>query len=287
MSSLSDRGPEAGESGTLRETLEFAVALAREGGDFTAPFFYSDELQIDHKPDDSYVTEADRGAERLMRERLAERFPDDGIVGEEWGRTEGTSGRTWFLDPVDGTEAFVRGVPLYGTLVACVRDGEDVADAGVIYLPALSQIVFASRGGGAWWSSHVPRFTESPQMLSQTRRAAVSTVSNPAEACLLTTHHEWWERTGRAEVLARLLGSFGVRRMWGHCYAPFMVATGKADVWVEPSAHDWDFAPVNLIVSEAGGRATSVAGVPTFRGGSLVISNGRLQDVALRALDGF
>ena len=275
------------EPAALRETLEFAVALAREGGDFTVPFFYSDELLIDHKPDASYVTEADRGAEKLMRERLAARFPDDGIIGEEWGRTEGTSGRTWFLDPVDGTEAFVRGVPLYGTLVACARDGEDMADAGVIYLPALSQIVYASRSAGAWWASNVPRFTDSPGFSLDVRPAKVSDVSDPAEACLLTTHHEWWEKTGRADVLARLLGSFGVRRMWGHCYAPFMIATGKADVWVEPSAHEWDFAPATLIVEEAGGVATSVSGERTFRGGSLVISNGKLQETALDALEGF
>ena len=271
----------------LRETLEFAVALARKGGDFTVPFFYSDELRIDHKPDASYVTEADRGAEKLMRERLMSRFPDDAIVGEEWGRTEGTSGRTWFLDPVDGTEAFVRGVPLYGTLVACARDGESIADIGVIYLPALSQIVYASRGDGAWWASNVPRFADSPGFSLDVQRAKVSDVSDPAEACLLTTHHEWWEKTGRADVLARLLRSFGVRRMWGHCYAPFMVATGKADVWVEPSAHEWDFAPATLIVEEAGGVATSISDERTFRGASLVISNGKLQETALDALEGF
>ena len=271
----------------LAETLEFAVALAREGGDFTVPYFYSPELLVEYKPDRSYVTAADRGAEKLMRDRIEAQYPDDGIVGEEWGIKQGTSGRTWFLDPVDGTEAFVRGVPLYGTLVACVRDGEPKADVGVIYLPALSQIAFASRGGGTWWASQLPRFDDSPGMLKDAHRAKVSGVHDAADACLLTTHHEWWERTGRKPVLDRLMSGFGVRRMWGHCYAPFMVSTGRADVWVEPSAHDWDFAPVNLIVEEAGGRATSISGEPTFRGESLVISNGHLHGRAMDALQGF
>lgn len=272
---------------SLQDTLEFAVALAREGGDFTLPFFYSDDLKVDRKADNSHVTEADRGAEKLMRERLAERFPDDGIVGEEWGVKKGTSGRTWFLDPVDGTEAFVRSVPLYGTLVAAVQDGEGIADVGVIYLPAISQIVFASKGGGAWTASRVPAFTESPAVLPDVRRAHVSDVDDPEEACALSTHDEWWAKTGRAEVLARLITAFGLRRGWGHCYAPALVATGMADVWVEPSAHDWDFAPVNLIIEEAGGKATSISGERTFRGENLVISNGHLHDRTMAALKGF
>lgn len=272
---------------SLQDTLQFAVAIAREGGDFTLPFFYSDDLKVDRKSDNSHVTEADRGAEKLMRERIAERFPDDGIVGEEWGVKEGTSGRTWFLDPVDGTEAFVRNVPLYGTLVAAVQDGEGIADVGVIYLPAISQIVFASRGGGAWTAGQVPAFEESPEMLSEMRRARVSDVKEPTEACALSTHDEWWNVTGRSDVLARLIAAFGLRRGWGHCYAPALVATGMADVWVEPSAHDWDFAPVNLIIEEAGGMATSISGERTFRGENLVISNGKLHEHALAALEGF
>lgn len=271
----------------LRDALEFAVALAREGGDFTLPFFHSTDLKVDQKADNSHVTEADRGAERLMRERIKARYPDDGIVGEEWGVADGTSGRTWFLDPVDGTEVFVRGVPLYGTLVACVRDGEDKADTGVIYLPALGQIVFASLGGGAWEAGELPAYATDPHMPEGILRAQVSDVSDPAQAYQLTTHDEWWYQTGREAVLSRVIGSFRFRRGWGHCYAPFLVATGRADVWIEPSAHDWDFAPVNLIVEEAGGAATTVGGEPTFRGGSLVASNGHLHEEALAALKGF
>lgn len=272
---------------TLRDTLEFAVALAREGGDFTVPLFYSADLQVDQKADFSYVTEADRGAEELMRERLAERFPDDSVVGEEFGGTKGTSGRTWFLDPVDGTEAFVHGVPLYGTLVACVRDDQPMADVGVIYLPAISQIIFASRGEGAWWKSLLPRYIDDKAMPEMVREAKVSNVSNPEDAYLLSTHHEWWFKTGRGDVLSQLIEAFGIERMWGHCYAPFLVATGRAEVWVEPSAHDWDFAPVNLIIEESGGTATSIHGDRTFRDESIVISNGHLHEVAVKALTGF
>jgi histidinol phosphatase-like enzyme (inositol monophosphatase family) len=275
----------SGESAGFGGRLEFAIALAREGGDLTVPHFYSPELQIERKPDDSFVTVADKEAERLMRSRIKSRYPEDGIVGEEWGSEDGSSGFTWFLDPVDGTEAFVRGVPLYGTLVACGRD--ERGDIGVIYLPALSQVVYAQRGGGAWWASELPRFADSPETPSGVRRAAVSGVSKPEDACLITTHNEWWPRTGRAEVLARLTGSFGIHRMWGHCYAPFMVATGKADVFVEPSGHDWDFAAAKVVVEEAGGVTSSVQGEDSFKAGSLVVTNGKLHEAAMSALKGF
>lgn len=272
---------------SLQDTLEFAISLAREGGDFTLPFFYASDLKVDRKADNSHVTEADRGAEELMRERLTERFPDDGIVGEEWGVKEGTSGRTWFLDPVDGTEAFVRKVPLYGTLVAAAQDGSSVADVGVIYLPAISQIVYASKSNGSWTANKVPAFGEGPVIPPDVRRASVSDVSVPDDACLLTTHEEWWAREDKETVLKSLLGAFGIRRMWGHCYAPALVATGMADVWVEPSAHDWDFAAATLIIEEAGGRATTISGERTFRGKNLVISNGKLHDRALASLEEF
>ncbi len=274
-------------SDSLDETLEFAVALAREGGDFTLPFFYSDDLQVNRKADNSHVTEADRGAEKLMRQRIEARFPDDGIVGEEWGVKQGTSDRTWFLDPVDGTEVFVRNVPLYGTLVAVAQDGAPVADAGVIYMPAIPQIVFASRGRGAWTTRNVPSFESSPEMLTDVQKAQVSEVSDPAEAYALSSFDEWWLRTGRADVHHRFIESFGVHRGWGHCYAPLLVATGMSDVWVEPSAHDWDFGPVNLIIEEAGGAATTISGEHTFRGGNMVATNGKLHDHALAALKGF
>lgn len=277
----------AGSGSSLEDTLEFAVGLAREGGDFTLPFFYASDLKVDRKADNSHVTEADRGAEKLMRERLVERFPDDGIVGEEWGVKEGKSGRTWFLDPVDGTEAFVRNVPLYGTLVAAAQDGSRMADVGVIYLPAISQIVYASRGNGAWTANHVPAFGEGSVIPPDVRRASVSDVTDPDDACLLTTHEEWWARRDKETVLRSLLGAFGIRRMWGHCYAPALVATGMADLWVEPSAHDWDFAAATLIIEEAGGMATSISGERTFRGKNLVISNGKLHAHALAALKGF
>ena len=126
----------------------------------------------------------------------------------------------------------------------------------MVYMPALSQIVFASKGEGAWTASQIPDFKSSPATPSDLRRARVSDVADPDEACALTTHEEWWGVTGRAQVLERLVAAFGIRRGWGHCYAPVLVATGMADVWVEPSAHDWDFAPSSLIIEEAGGKAS-------------------------------
>lgn len=265
--------------------LEFAISLAREGGELTLDYFQSETLDIETKPDLSYVTEADRRAEELMRRRIAARYPDDAVVGEEQGTTEGDSGWTWYLDPLDGTAAFVRGVPLYGTLVACARD--ERGDLGVIYLPALAEIAFASRGSGAWWANHVPTLDSHPGTPDGARQARVSAVSAREQACLITTHNEWWAANGRGDVLRSLLTSFGTHRMWGHCYGSVMVATGRADVFVEPSGHDWDFAAARVIVEEAGGIATSVQGEETFKAGSFVATNGRLHQTALDALRDF
>jgi histidinol-phosphatase len=112
-------------------------------------------------------------------------------------------------------------------------------------------------------------------------------VTDPAKAYLITTHNEWWLKTGRSEVLSKLLGSFGIHRMWGHCYAPFLLATGRAEVFVEPSGHEWDFAAAKVIVDEAGGKATSVQGEDTFAAGSFVATNGKLHERTLEALKGF
>ena len=269
----------------LPQRLLYAIFLARLGGDVTLDFFQNTDLTIEIKADGSFITKADRSAEKLMRSELSIKFPNDSIMGEEFGYHEGDSGWTWYLDPIDGTEAFVRGVPLYGTLVSCSRD--DRGEIGVIYLPALSEIVFASKNRGAWWANRVPNLSKDPRFSVPVNKATVSRVSNAADACLITTHNEWWDKVGKSDLLSDLLSFFGIHRMWGHCYGPAMVATGRADVFVEPSGHDWDFASPKVIVEEAGGKVTSIHGIETFQGGNIVATNGLLHNATLDLLKSF
>lgn len=266
----------------LTQRLLYAIFLARLGGDSTLDEFQKTDLNVEIKIDGSFITKADRLAEKLMRSELSIKFPNDSIVGEEFGNHDGDSGWTWYLDPIDGTEAFVRGVPLYGTLVSCSQDNRD--EIGVIYFPALSEIIFASENGGAWWANRVPKLSEEPKFSVPLKKAKVSRISNTNDACLITTHNEWWDKMGKSDILSNLLSGFGIHRMWGHCYGPAMVATGRADVFVEPSGHDWDFASARVIVEEAGGKATSIRGIETFQAGNIVATNGLLHNVTLDLL---
>ncbi|HEY8526786.1 MAG TPA: inositol monophosphatase family protein [Acidimicrobiales bacterium] len=248
-----------------RSLLDFAVELVREAGRVTLDWFRSADLQVDRKADGTPVTAADRAAERLVRERLAERFPDDAVLGEEEPETAGTSGRRWIVDPVDGTKAFARGVPLYSTLLAL--DDEHGPAVGVIGLPALDQVVYAGRGLGCWADGQPARVSDRAEI----RGAYVTTSSFghwPEDALLAV-------RRARCEM-----------RTWGDGYGYALVATGRADVMVDPAVEPYDVAPMPVILAEAGGRFTNLAGEPGAHGGSGVASNGRLHDAALALLAG-
>jgi fructose-1,6-bisphosphatase/inositol monophosphatase family enzyme len=160
----------------VSERLELAVAIAQEAGQLTLRYFRRDDLQVERKADKSPVTIADRGAEELLRKRISERFSQDAIVGEEFGASDGKSGYTWALDPIDGTKSFVHGVPLYTTLVAVLRD--DKPCVGVIHAPAAAEIVYAQTGGGCWYIG---------ENGAQPRPARVSKVARLSESLLLTT----------------------------------------------------------------------------------------------------
>lgn len=233
--------------------LEAVTVLARLGGD-RAKASFGAAVAVETKGDGSPVTEVDRDAERAMRAWLEAHFPDDGIVGEELGEARAGAKRRWFLDPIDGTRAFVRGVPLWGTLVG-VAEGERVL-AGAIYLPALGELVCAERGQGCWWNG---------------QRARVSSTARLADAAVLTTEL----RTLPAEV-ERLCRRAAVSRTWGDCYGYVLVATGRADVMVDPVMNAWDAVALQPIIEEAGGVFTDRAGRPTAFGGSVIASNAAL-----------
>jgi histidinol-phosphatase len=247
-----------------RSLLDLAVAVAREAGESTLRWFQAGDLAVDRKADGTPVTEADRAAERLVRDRLAEHAPGDGVLGEEEPEAEGTTGRRWIVDPIDGTKAFTRGVPLYSTLLAL--DDEHGPALGVIVLPALDEIVYAGRGRGCWTGPDRP--------------ARVSTTPQVDGAYLMSSSYSHWPD----EALLAVKHAGAVLRTWGDGYGYALVATGRADAMVDHTVERYDVAAMPVILAEAGGRFTSVAGADGAGHGSGVASNGHVHDELLALL---
>jgi histidinol phosphatase-like enzyme (inositol monophosphatase family) len=251
----------------LTVRFEFALAVAREAGRSTLAYYQSDSLAVELKSDASPVTVADRQAEKLLRDRIGQKFPHDAILGEEFGEQPGTSGYRWILDPIDGTKSFVAGVPLYGTLVGVEFDRRSVI--GVIYLPALDECVYAAAGQGAWHQ----------RGQDQPKPARVSECSRLADALFLTSELRY--PSPRQQALARLVQSARINRTWGDCYGYLLVATGRADVMIDPIMALWDIAALQPILSEAGGTLTDWQGSDTIYSGDAIATNGRLLEEVL------
>lgn len=244
--------------------LDLAVAVAREAGESTLRWFQACDLAVDRKADGTPVTEADRSAERLVRDRLAEHAPGDGVLGEEEPEAHGTTGRRWIVDPIDGTKAFTRGVPLFSTLLAL--DDEHGPALGVIVLPALGEIVYAGRGRGCWTGPDRP--------------ARVSTTPRLDGAYLMSSSYSHWPD----EAFLAVKHAGAVLRTWGDGYGYALVATGRADAMVDPIVERYDVAAMPVILTEAGGRFTSLEGADGAGHGSGVASNGLLHDELLAML---
>lgn len=256
----------------LTARLEVGLAAAREAGRLTLDYFGRDGLNVEWKPDASPVTVADRQAEQLLRERILAQFPDDGILGEEFGASEGTSGCRWILDPIDGTKSFIHGVPLYGTLVG--MECESRSELGIIVIPALDECLHAARGKGAWHA----RGGEHP------RRVHVSNVAALAESLFVTSEVASFAARDAAEVYERLQSACRLARTWGDCYGYLMVATGRAELMVDPIMNVWDAAAVLPVIEEAGGTFTDWSGRPTIHSGEGVATNGKVTAETLRLL---
>lgn len=240
------------------DLLKAVQDVARLAGD-VALRHYRTVLTVETKGDGSPVTIADREAEEAARSWISARFPDDGILGEEFGEIEGTSGRRWIIDPIDATKAFVRGVPLWGTLVA-VTEGEKVL-AGAAFFPAVDEIVAAAPGRGCWWNG---------------RRTRVSDTATLAGATVLITDERSFRTSALRAGWRTLIGEVDVARGWGDCFGYLLVATGRAEVMVDPIANSWDVACFVPILEEAGGVFTDLTGRRTAFGGSAIASNAAL-----------
>jgi histidinol phosphatase-like enzyme (inositol monophosphatase family) len=248
------------------ERLNFAVRIAQEAGDVTLRYFRRVDLAVERKADMSPVTIADREAETLLRARIADRFPKDGIVGEEFGTQIGTSPFQWVFDPIDGTKSFIHGVPLYTTLVAMLRDNEPLV--GVIHAPAVAETVYAAKGGGCW---QLRERNQSPQP------ARVSSVARLSDGLLLTTEFASFARNRLADAVERFLNlqrTARLTRTWGDGYGYLMVATGRAEVMIDPVVNLWDAAPLQPVIEEAGGQFGDWNGAATIHAGEAIATNG-------------
>ena len=252
----------------LEQLREFAVAIARGAGDITLKYFRK-RPETSTKTDGSYVTIADREAEAYLRRQIAERFPDDGIVGEEEGETPGRSGRRWIVDPIDGTFAFVHGVPFYGVLIGLEIEGE--SSVGVINIPVLEEVVSAAKGSGCFLNGE-------PARVSHTARLE--------DALLLATDFTACERYGFGRAGELLQRRAKTSRTWGDCYGYVLVATGRADVMFDPVMNLWDCAALLPIVEEAGGTFTDWRGERRVDGGNSIATNGLLFDEVMSVVSG-
>lgn len=250
----------------LSTLLDFAVQIAREAGDITLRHFKKLKT-TELKSDGSFVTAADRETEAFLRAAIAAKFPDDAILGEEEGEQFGTSARQWIVDPIDGTYSFVHGIPFYGVMIGVLIDGEPII--GVVNVPALDEVVYAAKNLGCFWNGESAR---------------VSNASTLEESLLLCTDFGTCANYGFGEAANRLQNRVKARRTWGDCYGHLLVATGRAEIMLDPVMNVWDCAALLPILEEAGGTFTDWQGNKTIHGGNAISTNRRLFDEVMKTV---
>lgn len=254
------------------DDLRLAHVIADQVDSVTMARFKAQDLRVETKPDLTPVTDADRTAEEIVRGQLSRARSRDAVHGEEMGDT-GHGPRRWVIDPIDGTKNFVRGVPVWATLIALI-DGDEVV-LGVVSAPALGKRWWAAQGSGAWTG----------KSLAAATRLQVSQVGRLQDASFSYSSLSGWEERGRLEHLLTLTRRVWRTRAYGDFWSHVLVAEGAVDLSAEPELALHDMAALVPIVTEAGGRFTSVTGVPGPFGGSALVSNGKLHDAALQILD--
>lgn len=251
---------------SLTDLLSHAETIAIEAGKLTLQHFGS-LVDAETKGDGTPVTIADRGAEELLRERISDRFPDHGILGEEYAEKIGVAPVRWILDPIDGTKSFMHGVPLFGVLIGI--EVHEEAAVGVVHFPALNEIVSAARGEGCRWNG---------------KPCQVSEVDRLEDAIILTTDERRIRGSALGPGWVELTERASFARGWGDCYGHALVATGRAEAMIDPRLTAWDAGPLLTIVTEAGGEFLSTDGHRTIHGGSGVSTNAALSDEVRQVL---
>ena len=251
--------------------LAVAQDLADAADAITLDRFRALDLQVESKPDLTPVSDADRAVEQELRRLLASRRPADAVLGEEYG-LDGDGPRRWVIDPIDGTKSFVRGVPVWATLIGLQVDGQ--VTTGVVSAPGLGRRWWASRGAGAFGGDS----------LAAARPLRVSSISRLADASLSFSSLSGWEDAGRLDGLLDLTRRVWRTRAYGDFWSHLLVAEGAVDISCEPEVNLWDLAALQVVVEEAGGRFTDLGGTARPDGGSVVCTNGPLHDEVLAAL---
>lgn len=247
--------------------MAFGLQLAQVA-DGIAMQHFRRELQVDRKTDRSFVTQADTAIELVLRERIAERYPNHGILAEEFGNDGGNTQTRWIIDPIDATHSFMRGIPLFATLIALEDAGE--LQLGIISAPALHQRWHAFRGGGAW---------------SGRRRLQVSSIAQLDEAMICYPSRSSFAAAGMERGFDALTASAWRDRGLGDFYGYALVAEGAGEAMVEPELAPWDLAAPMVIIEEAGGQVTDFHGRRTYAGGNAVATNGLLHEIVLEKLN--
>jgi len=257
--------------GGSSEDLNIALELADIADRITLSRFLASDLVVETKPDLTPVSEADTAVERAIRELLAELRPGDSVVGEEYGDSNASdSSRRWIIDPIDGTKSYVRGIPLWATLLALQEDGEGTV--AVVSAPALQRRWWASAGNGAFVTDGLS---------SEPRRLRVSAISTLADSHLSYADLVDWGAIGRLDAALELLEACWRARSLGDFWAYMLLAEGAIEISLDPAASLWDLAAPQLIIEEAGGRFTDLGGVRTADGGDAIATNGLVHDAAL------
>ena len=247
-----------------------AIELAIAAGNSTLPMFHRRDFAVQRKADRSPVTAADQKAERLIRDAVQSRFPGDAILGEEFGEQPGEGDYRWIIDPIDGTKSFITGVPLYSTLVAV--NYKNAPLVGIIYMPALGAIAVAAVGHGAWMNQD-----------GGCVRARVSEVDSLDDAAFVTTQRDSFDVVSGTRLFELFEQRCAVTRTWGDGYGYYLVATGRAELMIDPIVNAWDVAAVAPVIVEAGGRCTDWNFEPRLDSGNAIATNGRLFE-AVRTL---
>lgn len=254
--------------GDLAEDLALALRIADAADGVTMSRFDAADLDVRTKADATHVTEADLAAERAIRDLLAQERPDDGVFGEEYGVT-GDTARQWIIDPIDGTANYLKGIPMWTTLIALAIDG--VPRVGVASQPALGRRWWAATGLGAW--------TNTPE--GTPRRLGVSTVSDVADASVSFQSIAQWDEVGRSDDLLRLSRAVWRDRGYGDTWPYMLLAEGRLEFVAEFGVQEYDIAALVPIVTEAGGRFTDIDGHDSIASRSSLASNGILHDAFL------
>lgn len=262
----------------VTERLELAVRLAIEAGQHSLSYFKSRDLGIEFKEDKSPVTKADRESEDVLRKRIVANCPDDTIIGEEYQDKMGTSGFRWYLDPIDGTEAFIRGIPLFGTMIGIEQDNEPIV--GVIFLPALQEIIFAAKNHGAKFGINIKDTSD----LVNIYEAKVSQVPILSEATLASTDICDFQAINKLPNFLKVIENTKQYRGWSDCYGHYLVATGRIDAMIDPIMNVWDTAPLLPIIEEAGGIYSDIHGKVSIHSDSALSSNGLIHQALLNSL---